>query len=50
MYSPDENDPSAQLKTSKEELETGKTVVDAQFWDLIDIVIGICIRVDLFRY
>ena len=37
MYCSDENDPSAKLKTSKEELEAGEAVVDAQFWDLLDI-------------
>ena len=40
MNSSDEDDPSAELKTSKEELETGKAVVDAQFGDLLHI--GVC--------
>ena len=33
-----EDDPGAELETLKEELETGKTVVDAQFGDLLHIV------------
>ena len=33
-----EDDPGAKLETLKEELETGKTVVDAQFGDLLHIV------------
>ena len=44
VYSPDENDSSAKLKTTKEELEAGKAVVDAQFGDLIDIDGDICVK------
>ena len=38
MYSPDEDYTSTKLKTSKEELKTGKAVVDAKFRDLSGIV------------
>ena len=55
MYSPDQDDTSTKLKTSKEELEAGKAVVDAQFGDLFGIVIGIwesgiCIQAHIYRY
>ena len=35
MYGANEDDPSTKLETSKEELEAGEAVVDAQFGNLL---------------